>query len=417
MNDLLQRGIELARAGQREQARTTLLQVVEADETNELGWLWLSGVMDTPEDIRVCLENVLEINPENQQAQQGIEWLNAHYGIPMASEPEPEPEPIAAVHAPATPAAPVAVPVAPPILDTPVVEPENPCPYCGAPTTFGQRNCLRCRNSLMIRGEPREKRSVWLSILAGLRLLDASLTALSACAVLALAVAAYQATQVIAAVPGVARANPAIIIATIGVLIMIWAGLSFSIGRGLLRRVRWAYYATIILAVLGLIAALIQFVGGQAALAVLNTTAAQSGGPPVTPELVRSIASGVLVFSLVLQGLYIALIAASFRDFYGPLLRFSPSFKRIDHTTNYNNGVAYKNRGMWYMAMREWELAVGRSSPNTTYLHALGLAYAQIGRFSRARITLDQALELAPGNAQMMESRTLIETMASAQKG
>jgi len=125
----------------------------------------------------------------------------------------------------------------------------------------------------------------------------------------------------------------------------------------------------------------------------------------------------VLVFSLVLQGLYIALIAASFRDFYGPLLRFSPSFKRIDHTTNYNNGVAYKNRGMWYMAMREWELAVGRSSPNTTYLHALGLAYAQIGRFSRARITLDQALELAPGNAQMMESRTLIETMASAQKG
>jgi tetratricopeptide (TPR) repeat protein len=235
--------------------------------------------------------------------------------------------------------------------------------------------------------------------------------------VLGLAVAAYQARQALTLQAGVANPNLAITIATIGVVIIIWAGFSLSIGRGLLRRLRWAYYATSILAALSLIFVLIQFVGGQAVLATLNSTVAQSGGPPITPELISSVASGLLVFGLVLQVLYIALSAASFRDFYGPLLRFAPEVKRIDHTTNYNNGVAYKNRGMWYMAMREWELAVDRAPQNTTYLHALGLAYAQVGRFSRARATLDHALDLAPGNAQMTESRTLIEKMATAQKG
>jgi tetratricopeptide (TPR) repeat protein len=415
MNDLLQRGIELARAGQREQARTTLLQLVEADETNEMGWLWLSGVMDAAEDIRVCLENVLEINPENQQARQGIEWLNSRYTIPTAPEPEPKPEPIAHASVPSAPA-PVAAPVAA-VSDTPAVEPETPCPYCGSPTALGQRNCLSCKNSLMIRSDPPAKRSVWLSLLAGLRLLDAALMALSGCAVLAVAISAYQARQALALQAGVTSSNFAITIATIGVVILIWAGLSLSIGRGLLRRLRWAYYATIVLAVVSLITALIQFVAGQAVLATLNSTAAQSGGPPITPELVSSVASGWLVFGLVLQGLYIALIVASFRDFYGPLLRFAPEVKRIDHATNYNNGIAYKNRGMWYMAMREWELAVSRAPQNTTYLHALGLAYAQVGRFSRARATLDHAIDLAPGNAQMAESRTLIEKMATAQKG
>jgi hypothetical protein len=416
MSDLLQRGIELARAGQREQARTTLLQLVEADETNEMGWLWLSGVMDAAEDIRVCLENVLEINPENQQARQGIEWLNSRYTIPTAPEPEPNPEPAVHVSVPVAPA-PIAAPVAA-VSDTPTVEPETPCPYCGSPTALSQRNCLSCKNSLMIRSDPPAKRSAWLSLLAGLRLLDASLTALAACAVFAVAISAYQAWQVmITELAGATRSNPAIPIATIGVVILIWAGLSLSIGRGLLRRLRWAYYATIVLAVVSLIVALIQFVASQAVLATLNSTAAQSGGSPITPELVSSIASGWLVFGLVLQGLYIALIVASFRDFYGPLLRFAPEVKRIDHATNYNNGVAYKNRGMWYMAMREWELAVSRAPQNTTYLHALGLAYAQVGRFSRARATLDHALDLAPGNAQMAESRTLIEKMAAAQKG
>src|SRR5215210_638691 len=120
MIDLLQQGIAAARAGQREQARALLMQVVEVDERNEQAWLWLAGVVDTPEDIRTCLQNVLDLNPANQQAQQGLAWVEQRYGLP---EPPP---------------APVAPPPAPPEREVPTTppptEPEHQRPYTG-PTT------------------------------------------------------------------------------------------------------------------------------------------------------------------------------------------------------------------------------------------------------------------------------------------
>ena len=97
MTDLLQQGIAAARAGKREQARALLMQVVEADERNEQAWLWLAGVVDAPEDIRTCLQNVLDLNPTNQQAQQGLAWVEQRYGpaAPVSDPPLAAPEPTA----------------------------------------------------------------------------------------------------------------------------------------------------------------------------------------------------------------------------------------------------------------------------------------------------------------------------------
>src|ERR671931_800919 len=89
---LLQQGIAAARAGRREEALALLMQVVEADERNEQAWLWLAGVIDDPEDMRTCLENVLDLNPGNVKAQQGLAWIEARYG-PRA---QPIPQPAAA---------------------------------------------------------------------------------------------------------------------------------------------------------------------------------------------------------------------------------------------------------------------------------------------------------------------------------
>jgi hypothetical protein len=75
VNELLRRGIAAAKAGHREQAREILLSVIELDERVELAWLWLSGVVDSLEDRRICLENVLTINPDNANAQAGLRWL------------------------------------------------------------------------------------------------------------------------------------------------------------------------------------------------------------------------------------------------------------------------------------------------------------------------------------------------------
>jgi Flp pilus assembly protein TadD len=80
--ELLQQGIALAKAGQREEARTILMQVVEQDDRNESAWLWLSGVVDSDDDKAVALENVLTLNPDNEWAKRGLQML----GRPLPGE-------------------------------------------------------------------------------------------------------------------------------------------------------------------------------------------------------------------------------------------------------------------------------------------------------------------------------------------
>ena len=58
-----------------ERARDLLLQVVEVDENNSEAWLWLSGAVDSLDDQQTALENVLELEPNNQAARQGLAWI------------------------------------------------------------------------------------------------------------------------------------------------------------------------------------------------------------------------------------------------------------------------------------------------------------------------------------------------------
>lgn len=74
--ELLRAGIAAARGGRIQEARQALLRVTELDERNEHAWLWLSGVVESLEDRRVCLENVLAINPDNPYAQRGLHLLD-----------------------------------------------------------------------------------------------------------------------------------------------------------------------------------------------------------------------------------------------------------------------------------------------------------------------------------------------------
>ena len=68
-------GMASARAGQRAEAYNLLLDVVELDQHNEQAWLWLSAVTDNLEDQRICLENVLTINPDNSVARERLAVL------------------------------------------------------------------------------------------------------------------------------------------------------------------------------------------------------------------------------------------------------------------------------------------------------------------------------------------------------
>jgi len=84
----LQEGIIAAKAGQVEQARFRLLEVVEQDQTNETAWFWLYQIFDRHEDKRICLENLITINPYNEWARQ--ELLNFTGSLaPPILEPHP----------------------------------------------------------------------------------------------------------------------------------------------------------------------------------------------------------------------------------------------------------------------------------------------------------------------------------------
>jgi hypothetical protein len=430
--ELLQQGISAARAGQREPARALLMQVVEADERNEQGWLWLAGVVDDPEDMRTCLENVLDLNPANVKAQQGLAWIEAHHGPRAAPEPESAAAPdapqaaatgpttkLAAEVAAATVAATAAPPPIAPAQAAAAAPPEHPCPYCGAPTRPTQSYCTQCRNSLMIRAAPREQRSVATTILAVLWAISTGLTILGGLAYLVLGFLGGTLIQSFGRQAG--RSSSAGLTAALlipGIVVLIIGGLFFIVTRGLFRQSRGAFITHLVFLVLGAIGTVINVVQGGVAMTML----ARPSSGQLSPDDARIAAMagsiiGVVLFCTVLwQVIYIALTVLSWRDFFGPTVRFLPEVDVTDHLGHYNNGVAYKNRGMWYMAAREWEAAVNKAPHDLNYLHALGLAYAQIKQFAQARTTLDRALQIAPTDPRIQDSRALVDKLAARGK-
>jgi len=76
IEQLLREGIAAAKIGDKTTARTKLQSVVELDQYNEKGWYWLASVVETAEERRACLGNVVVINPDNKRAQELLAELN-----------------------------------------------------------------------------------------------------------------------------------------------------------------------------------------------------------------------------------------------------------------------------------------------------------------------------------------------------
>jgi lysylphosphatidylglycerol synthetase-like protein (DUF2156 family) len=182
------------------------------------------------------------------------------------------------------------------------------------------------------------------------------------------------------------------IIYAIALLFIIGGVLYLFVTRGLWRRQRWAFFVAIVFSVIGVLSSLASIVFAIA---------------------VRDIAVSTII-SIVLQIVMIALTIASYQDFFGPKVRIQPKVEATHAAAHYKNGLVYKQRGMWYMVIKEWEAALHQAPTNVQYLHALGLAYAQIKQFNQSRVTLDQALHLAPADSHIKDSRALVERMANA---
>ncbi len=76
-SELVAQAITLIKAGQREQARTLLIQAIKNDPRDESGWLWLTETLPDVAQRIAALEQCLKINPDSQMARKGLERMRA----------------------------------------------------------------------------------------------------------------------------------------------------------------------------------------------------------------------------------------------------------------------------------------------------------------------------------------------------
>ncbi|HET7080071.1 MAG TPA: hypothetical protein VFM49_21770 [Chloroflexia bacterium] len=94
--ELLAKGKTAATSGQKDLAREYLGRVVQLEPQHEEAWLWLSGVANNLPMMKSCLERVLAINPHNQQALEGMNWVRGREAQMAAARAAAAPAPVPA---------------------------------------------------------------------------------------------------------------------------------------------------------------------------------------------------------------------------------------------------------------------------------------------------------------------------------
>ena len=312
-------------------------------------------------------------------------------------------------------AAPTAAPAAQPRRKEKVLPPEEGdpardcCPYCGELNKPDRRWCRRCDRGLMIRGPAREKRSPWLSILGIFWILGGVLGILGAILGLIGALVLYNSTM------GSLSNFPLIIVVIFVVIALIYGG-QIAIARAMMNRARWAYWIIAVLTTLQLGGSLL---GAFGAAATLRDAIAQAQAFLPSQEAAAAAAAITGLFGTIIlvdvgiKAFFMLLVGLSWRDFYGPKERFVSEVRGNTDYELFNAGLALQRKGMWWMAMKQWEAAVANSPRDVDYLHALTIAYAKLGWWDQARATIARAINVAPDNQALKQVQERIERMSA----
>ncbi len=87
--ELRHQGINAAKSGQKDLARQLLQQSIRIEPRNEASWLWLASVARDSRERHFCLQKILEINPDNEQAQKALRTLEAQMASATAVPEKP----------------------------------------------------------------------------------------------------------------------------------------------------------------------------------------------------------------------------------------------------------------------------------------------------------------------------------------
>ncbi|MBN1249805.1 MAG: tetratricopeptide repeat protein, partial [Anaerolineae bacterium] len=408
---LLAQGIRAAEAGKTAQAHKLLTDVVVRDEQNLDAWVWLSRVVERVEDREVCYENVLTLDPDNEEAQVGLALLQENgtrtgeTGWEM-TEPEKEGR--------------IAATLAGDILGeayrekhtTAVTEPEpepasqaeelwsryeNPyrCPYCAAETAPDDRRCPACRNRLWVKSRVRERRSMLLWILIALQ--AASTAGAAAVPFLAALFAGYRAGiagtgQLLAAYLGLPNTLSAATLAGAHAVLppflfwLLWLpalyGLVVTIGLFF----RWpiVFYGMLVSSLIGLVSSL--------------------GGIAITDHNVAALIVGAVGIALAVANVVIVLqLEDNFKVRRSRLLLgLDPGLKTgFDYL---GRGRTYASRKMWAQAALHFRRAAALMPNQVDGLAGLAQACSLLGDLDLAEWALETALTRIPDHPQIKEA-------------
>lgn len=73
--ELEERGIEAAKSGQKDEARKLLQHALRLDPVRDNAWLWLASVAKDKRERLLCLQKVLEINPEHELGLKAVQAM------------------------------------------------------------------------------------------------------------------------------------------------------------------------------------------------------------------------------------------------------------------------------------------------------------------------------------------------------
>jgi tetratricopeptide (TPR) repeat protein len=374
IEQLLQEGIAAAQVGQKEQARQMLLRVIAQDEKLEAAWLWLSGVVDDPEEKEICLENVLALNPGNTAAQDGLRRLREqnHGSVPEpGSIPPPQEED---AQRPVDGARP----------ESPRVEIDPfGCPYCGGPVGGQEPCCDHCGRSVEVRlhrrpGGAELARVVVFFLLVGI----------------AAWLEGHLVSEVVSAEPFPEWVSRSALHLAIGRASFSPEGITDDLAN-------LAHLLTLVHNVLAALCAV------AAAGLALRSRVAYIGSFVLAGLLVAASLAGLLTGltgwlpTLLLAGLVaitVKWLADSAIAFEWQTRYYNSSLDRNlrDGVDFYHRGQRYGEMRMWAKAAAHWQVATQLAPDQVHYHLALSKAYAQMDYPDAAVAEADRALALAP---------------------
>jgi len=95
IEDLYLSGIASVKAGNRRLAQAFFKRVIRINPRHEGAWLWLSEVLDDPDDRIYCLEAALALDPNNEKARMGLELMRERTADPQRPRRPKEWSPLA----------------------------------------------------------------------------------------------------------------------------------------------------------------------------------------------------------------------------------------------------------------------------------------------------------------------------------